>query len=75
MAWSDEQRVNGTPQSTNGAKQMIDTIKFCTTILKDRRGVTAVEYAVIAGVMVTAVAAAFNAFGTTLKTFLTGLTL
>ena len=54
---------------------MIDTIKSCLRILKDRRGVTAVEYAVIAGVMVTAVAAAFTAFGTTLQNFLTGLKL
>jgi len=41
----------------------------------DRRGVTAVEYAVIAGVLVVAVAAAFTAFGSTIMTYLTGLSL
>lgn len=34
----------------------------------DRRGVTAAEYAVMAGAIVLAVAAAVNAFGPTLKT-------
>jgi Flp pilus assembly pilin Flp len=54
-------------------------LKILTTKLlplrADERGVTAVEYAVIAGVLITAVAAAFTAFGTTLQTFLTGLAL
>jgi Flp pilus assembly pilin Flp len=55
---------------------MYDLIKTSLSALRgDRRGVTAVEYAVIAGVMVVAVAAAFNAFGTTLKSYLTGLSL
>lgn len=37
-------------------------------VLHDRKGVTAVEYAVIAGVLVTAVAGAFTALGTGLST-------
>ena len=54
---------------------MINDLKFCLTILKDRRGVTAVEYAVVAGVLVTAFGAAFTALGGKINTFLNGLTL
>lgn len=36
----------------------------------DRRGVTAVEYAVIAGVLVTVIAVAFKALGTGISTTL-----
>ena len=54
---------------------MSETIKFALLVLKDRRGVTAVEYAVIAGVLVASIGAAFTALGTTLKTFFTGLVL
>jgi len=49
--------------------------KSAASLLTDRSGVTAVEYAVIAGVVVVSVAAAFNALGTTLKAFFTGLSL
>lgn len=52
---------------------MFDMIKVCRSMLTDRRGVTAVEYAVIAGVLVTAIGAAFTALGTKLTTFFTGL--
>jgi Flp pilus assembly pilin Flp len=55
---------------------MFDLAKaFWTAGRKDERGVTAVEYAVIAGVLVTAIAGAFTALGTTLTTFFTGLAL
>ena len=54
---------------------MIDTIKTCLAIVKDRRGVTAVEYAVIAGVLVTAIATAFTTLGSSITTFFTGLKL
>jgi len=37
----------------------------------DRRGVTAMEYAVIAGVIVTIIAAGFTAFGNAISTALT----
>lgn len=49
--------------------------RILSQLPRDRKGVTAVEYAVIAGVMVVAVAAAFTSFGDTLKTYLTGLAL
>lgn len=75
MPASDMKRIARMPQPIAGAKQMIDTIKSCLTILKDRRGVTAVEYAVIAGVLVTAIAAAFTALGSSIQTFFTGLKL
>jgi len=55
---------------------MYEMIKANLVALKgDRRGVTAVEYAVIAGVMVVGVAAAFTAFGSKLQTYLSGLSL
>lgn len=50
---------------------MSDTIRMLKLIVKDPRGVTAVEYAVIAGVIVIAIATAFNALGTKLTTFFT----
>lgn len=75
MPVSDMKRTARMPQPIAGAKQMIDTIKSCLMILKDRRGVTAVEYAVIAGVMATAVLGAFTAFSAAIKTFLLGITL
>lgn len=53
---------------------MFETLKTCWTLLRaDKRGVTAVEYAVIAGVLVVAVGAAFTSLGTTLKTFMQGI--
>jgi pilus assembly protein Flp/PilA len=43
---------------------------FLLSSLKaDRKGVTALEYGVIASVLVVAVAAAVNGFGTSLSTF------
>ena len=53
----------------NGA--MFETLKTCWMLLRaDKRGVTAVEYAVIAGILVAAVATAFTTLGTALKTTL-----
>ena len=54
---------------------MLQKLKSVAALFTDRSGVTAVEYAVIAGVVVVSVAAAFNALGSTLKTFFTGLSL
>lgn len=54
---------------------MFETVKTCWLILRtNRRGVTAVEYAVIAGVLVAAIGTAFTTLGTTLKTFFSGFT-
>jgi Flp pilus assembly pilin Flp len=54
---------------------MLEILKIYWTLLRtDRRGVTAVEYAVIAGVLVTAVATAFTTLGTRLESFFNGLT-
>jgi pilus assembly protein Flp/PilA len=41
----------------------------------DRKGVTALEYGIIAGVLAVAVLAAFNTLGTKLQTFFSALTL
>jgi pilus assembly protein Flp/PilA len=47
---------------------MLDNLKLALAILKsDRRGVTALEYGLIAGVLVTVIATAFNVFGTGLS--------
>ena len=46
-------------------------IKLMNALKNDRRGVTAVEYAVVAGALVTAIAAAFTSLGAELGTFLT----
>ncbi len=55
---------------------MCDMIKTALSALRgDRRGVTAVEYAVIAGVMAVAVLGAFNTFSAKISTFLAGITL
>eukprot|EP01037_Dinobryon_pediforme_P012524 gene12524-12613_t len=65
----------GLSQNNEKTMEMIDAIKTLKALATDRKGVTAVEYAVIAGVLVTAVAAAFNALGTSLTTYLGGLKL
>jgi len=52
---------------------MLETFKTCWILLRaDKRGVTAVEYAVIAGVLVAAIGTAFTTLGDTLKTFFAG---
>ncbi len=49
-------------------KIMIDNLKLAVAILKsDRRGVTALEYGLIAGVLVTVIGAAFQVFGSCLS--------
>ena len=54
---------------------MFETLKTCWVLVRaDKRGVTAVEYAVIAGVLVAAIGTAFTTLGATLKTFFTGFT-
>ncbi len=54
---------------------MIDSIKILASVLKnDRRGVTAVEYALVAGALVLGIGAAFAGLTTSLKTYLSGLT-
>jgi pilus assembly protein Flp/PilA len=45
-------------------------LKGLSALRADRRGVTAMEYAVIAGVIVTIIAGAFTAFGDDIKTAL-----
>jgi pilus assembly protein Flp/PilA len=54
---------------------VLQIIKSNLALLKDRRGVTAVEYAVIAGVVVVGIAGAFTALGTKLSAFFDGLKL
>jgi len=46
-------------------------LKALCALQADRRGVTAMEYAVIAGVIVTIIAAGFTAFGNAISTALT----
>ena len=54
---------------------MLESLKTCWILLRaDKRGITAVEYAVIAGVLVAAIGTAFTTLGTTLKTFFAGFT-
>ena len=53
---------------------MIEQFKFAMMVLTgDRRGVTAVEYALVAGALVAGVAVAFTALTGNLQTFLSGL--
>ncbi len=44
------------------------------TLRSDTRGVTAVEYAIVAGALITALAGVFTALGTHLTTYISGLT-
>jgi Flp pilus assembly pilin Flp len=54
---------------------MFESIKTCLVLLRaDKSGVTAVEYAVIAGTMVLGVGAAFTQLGTTLKAWFAAFT-
>ncbi|HEY5301999.1 MAG TPA: Flp family type IVb pilin [Acetobacteraceae bacterium] len=48
-------------------------IKLMNALYRDRRGVTAVEYAVIAGALVTVIGVAFTNLGTGIGTKLTGI--
>lgn len=54
---------------------MFETLKFklLRTLYGDRRGVTALEYALIAGVLATVLITAFTTLGTDLSTALTAM--
>lgn len=52
---------------------MIHYLKLLRALYGDRRGVTALEYALIAGVLATVLVTAFTTLGTDLKTALTTL--
>ncbi|HTW71079.1 MAG TPA: Flp family type IVb pilin [Acetobacteraceae bacterium] len=53
---------------------MFETLKTCWILLRaDRRGVTALEYAVIAGILVAAIGTAFTTLGSTLKTYMASI--
>ena len=55
--------------------ELFDVIALIKTLKDDRRGVTSVEYAVIAGVICLSLATAFTALVGKLNTFFNGLTL
>jgi Flp pilus assembly pilin Flp len=58
----------------NELSDLIHSVKLASVVLKrDRSGVTAVEYALIAGALVAGIALAFSALTGTLKTYLGGL--
>jgi len=52
---------------------MIEYLKLLRVLYGDRRGVTALEYALIAGVLATVLVTAFTALGGDLSTALTAL--
>ncbi len=52
---------------------MIEYLKLLRVLYGDRRGVTALEYALIAGVLATVLVTAFTALGTSLSTALSNL--
>ena len=54
---------------------MFELLEAATALVNDRRGVTAVEYAVVAGVLCGVILTAFNAFGTSISSWMAGLTL
>lgn len=54
---------------------MFESLRIVTALVKDRRGVTAVEYAVVAGVLCGVILTAFNTFGSRIQTWMAGLTL
>ena len=50
-------------------------IQIIKTLASDRRGITAMEYAVVAGAILAVALTAFNALGTKLTTIVDGVTL
>ena len=54
---------------------MLETLKMLKTMWTDRRGVTAVEYAVVAGAILAVALTAFTALGTSLTTTVGAVTL
>jgi Flp pilus assembly pilin Flp len=60
----------------NEVSNLISSVKLAAVVLKsDQRGVTAVEYALVAGALVLGVGAAITVLTGSLKNFFTGLTL
>jgi len=58
----------------NEEPAVIDTLKILAAVLKnDRRGVTAVEYALVAGALVLGIGVAFEGLTGNLKTYLAGV--
>lgn len=52
---------------------MLDTVKILKTLATDRRGVTAVEYAVVAAGLIAVAATAFTALGGRLTTMINAI--
>ena len=52
---------------------MIEYLKLLRVLYGDRRGVTALEYALIAGVLATVLVLAFKTLGTDISTALAGV--
>jgi Flp pilus assembly pilin Flp len=53
---------------------MLSLISKFASLKSDRRGVTALEYAVVAAVVIAAVVTAYSNFGTSLQSKISGLT-
>ena len=54
---------------------MINAYKTIKALVSDRRGITAMEYAVVAGAILAVALTAFTALGTSLSTTISGVTL
>ena len=54
---------------------MINAFRTIKALASDRRGITAMEYAVVAGAILAVALTAFNALGTTLTTTVGAVTL
>lgn len=54
---------------------MLELLQVISSLIKDRRGVTAVEYALVAGALCAVVLTAFNTFGSRISTWMAGLSL
>ena len=54
---------------------MFDAFKTIKALVSDRRGITAMEYAVVAGAILAVALTAFNALGTKLTTIVGAISL
>ena len=54
---------------------MFESFKTIKALVSDRRGITAMEYAVVAGAILAVALTAFNALGTKLTTIVGSVTL
>ena len=54
---------------------MFDVFKTIKALVSDRRGITAMEYAVVAGAILAVALTAFNALGTKLTTIVGAISL